>query len=141
MADRLSTERRSWNMAQIKSKDTSIEVAVRHYLFSKGYRYRKNDKRYPGKPDIILPKYNTAIFIHGCFWHRHPNCKIATTPKTNTDFWLAKFQRNINNDKFHQDELRKAGWDVIILWQCEIEKKFDDTMTSLLNRLSEKEKQ
>ena len=105
MADHLSAEKRSWNMSRIHGKDTSIEKRVRSYLFRCGFRFRKNDPRLPGKPDIVLPKYHTAIFVHGCFWHRHTGCKDATTPKTNVDFWMNKFQRNINNDIKHTIEL------------------------------------
>ena len=115
-------------MSRIKAKDTSIEIKVRRYLFSHGFRYRKNDKRYPGKPDIVLPKYKTAIFINGCFWHRHPGCKDATIPKTNTSFWEAKFIRNVANDKKKADELNKLGYQVIVLWECDINKRFDETM-------------
>ena len=99
MTDHISPEHRSWNMRQIKGKDTKIEVMVRQYLFRQGFRFRKNDKRYPGKPDIVLPKYKTAIFVHGCFWHRHGGCKYATNPKTREEYWTAKFARNIENDK------------------------------------------
>ena len=95
MADRLTREKRSWNMSHIRSKDTGIEVKVRKFLFSKGYRYRKNDSKLPGKPDIVLPKYKTVIFVHGCYWHRHPGCKNCTTPSTNTDFWIQKFNKNV----------------------------------------------
>ena len=102
MTDRITPEKRSWNMSRIKGKDTKIEVEVRKYLFSKGYRFRKNDKRYPGKPDIVLPKYHVAIFVHGCFWHRHEGCKDATTPKTRTEFWLEKFDKNVKNDQIKQ---------------------------------------
>ena len=102
MSDKLTPEKRSWNMSRIKGKDTKIEVEVRKYLFSKGYRFRKNDKRYPGKPDIVLPKYHVAIFVHGCFWHRHEGCKDATTPKTRTEFWLEKFDKNVKNDRIKQ---------------------------------------
>ena len=105
MSDKLTPEKRSWNMSQIKGKDTKIEVEVRKYLFSKGYRFRKNDKRYPGKPDIDLPKYHVAIFVHGCFWHRHEGCKDATTPKTRTEFWLEKFDKNVKNDQIKQEKL------------------------------------
>lgn len=131
MSDKLSPERRSWNMSQIKGKDTKIEVEVRKYLFAKGYRFRKNDKRYPGKPDIVLPKYNVAIFIHGCFWHRHTGCKNATTPKTRTDFWIEKFEKNVKNDQIKQEKLRELGWKVIVVWECELEKDFDGTMRRL----------
>ena len=110
MSDKLTPEKRSWNMSRIKGKDTKIEVEVRKYLFSKGYRFRKNDKRYPGKPDIVLPKYHVAIFVHGCFWHRHEGCKDATTPKTRTEFWLEKFDKNVNNVLLNQDKRWVLGW-------------------------------
>lgn len=132
MADKLTSEQRSWNMRQIKSKDTQIEISVRRWLFARGFRFRKNDKRYPGKPDIVLPKYKTVIFINGCFWHRHENCKLATTPKTRTDFWINKFQRNIENDRAHKQQLESMGWKVIVLWECELKKdKFEDTMNRI----------
>lgn len=128
MADYLTPEKRSWNMSRIRGKDTSIEVKVRKYLFAKGFRFRKNDKRLPGKPDVVLPKYHTVIFIHGCFWHRHSGCKDATTPKTRTEFWLDKFEKNVANDRIHCGALEAAGWNVIILWECDIKKRFDATM-------------
>ena len=128
MSDRLTPEKRSWNMSRIKGKDTKIEVEVRKYLFSKGYRFRKNDKRYPGKPDIVLPKYHVAIFVHGCFWHRHEGCKDATTPKTRTEFWLEKFDKNVKNDRIKQEKLRELGWKVIVIWECEIKKDLIKTM-------------
>lgn len=115
MSDKLTPEKRSWNMSRIKGRDTKIEVEVRKYLFSKGYRFRKNDKRYPGKPDIVLPKYHVAIFVHGCFWHRHEGCKDATTPKTRTEFWLEKFDKNVKNDRIKQEKLRELGWKVIVI--------------------------
>ena len=128
MSDKLTPEKRSWNMSQIKGKDTKIEVEVRKYLFSKGYRFRKIDKRYPGKPDIVLPKYHVAIFVHGCFWHRHEGCKDATTPKTRTEFWLEKFDKNVKNDQIKQEKLRELGWKVIVIWECEIKKDLIKTM-------------
>ena len=128
MSDKLTPEKRSWNMSRIKGKDTKIEVEVRKYLFSKGYRFRKNDKRYPGKPDIVLPKYHVAIFVHGCFWHRHKGCKDATTPKTRTEFWLEKFDKNVKNDRIKQEKLRELGWKVIVIWECEIKKDMIKTM-------------
>ena len=115
-------------MSRIRGKDTSIEVKVRKYLFSQGFRFRKNDKRLPGKPDVVLPKYHTVIFVHGCFWHRHPGCKDETTPKTRTEFWLDKFEKNVANDRIHREALEAAGWKVITLWECEIKKQFDETM-------------
>ena len=131
MTDTLTPEKRSWNMSRIHAKDTAIEVAVRKFLFSKGFRFRKNDKRLPGTPDIVLPKYNTVIFIHGCFWHHHQGCKMATTPKTNTEYWDSKFSHNIANDKSKQEQLKMLGWKVVVLWQCDIKARFDQTMSAL----------
>ena len=135
MADSLSKEKRSWNMSKIRGKDTAIEVKVRKYLFSKGFRYRKNVKTLPGKPDIVLPKYKTAVFVHGCFWHRHEGCKDATTPKTRTDFWNEKFRKNVENDQLHTQQLTEMGWKVLVLWECEIEKRFEETMTLLTEQI------
>lgn len=135
MSDKLTPEHRSWNMSRIKGKDTKIEVIVRQYLFSKGYRFRKNDKRYPGKPDIVLPKYKTVIFVHGCFWHRHPGCKNATIPKTRTEFWNEKFEKNVRNDKIKQEQLEQMGWKVIVIWECELEKNFSQTMEAVETEL------
>ena len=137
MADRITPEHRSWNMSRIKGKDTKPEIAVRQYLFANGFRFRKNDKRYPGKPDIVLPKYHTIIFVHGCFWHRHEGCKQATTPKSRTDFWLEKFQKNVQNDAKHIQELKNMGWKVIVLWECELEKQFEETMRNLIGEIRE----
>lgn len=136
MADSLSTERRSWNMSRIHNKDTSIEIKVRRYLYHYGFRYRKNVRNLPGTPDIALSKYKTAIFIHGCFWHRHPNCKDATMPKTRTDFWQEKFEKNVSNDIKKQKELEGLGWKVIVLWECQIERDFDKTMDWLIETLT-----
>ena len=125
-------------MSRIKGKDTNIEVEVRKYLFSKGYRFRKNDKRYPGKPDIVLPKYHVAIFVHGCFWHRHEGCKDATTPKTRTEFWLEKFDKNVKNDQIKQEKLRELGWKVIVIWECELKRSFQETMDKVEKELTRK---
>ena len=138
MSDKLTPEKRSWNMSRIKGKDTKIEVEVRKYLFSKGYRFRKNDKRYPGKPDIVLPKYHVAIFVHGCFWHRHEGCKDATTPKTRTEFWLEKFDKNVKNDQIKQEKLRELGWKVIVIWECELKRSFQETMDKVEKELIRK---
>jgi DNA mismatch endonuclease (patch repair protein) len=135
MADSFTPEKRSWIMGRVHGKDTTIEVKVRKYLFHEGFRYRKNDSRLPGKPDIVLPKYRTVIFIHGCFWHRHPGCKRATTPKSNYEYWQKKFERNVQNDKKNQELLSNMGWNVIILWECEIDKHFNETMDSLVKRI------
>ena len=120
--DVLTPEQRKKNMQNIRGKDTKIEVKVRSELFKRGFRFRKNDSRYPGKPDIVLPKYKTVIFVNGCYWHRHPGCKYATTPKTNTEFWNKKFQTNIKNDAKNKAELEEAGWNVITLWECELKR-------------------
>lgn len=138
MSDKLTPEKRSWNMSRIKGKDTKIEVEVRKYLFSKGYRFRKNDKRYPGKLDIVLPKYHVAIFVHGCFWHRHEGCKDATTPKTRTEFWLEKFDKNVKNDQIKQEKLRNLGWKVIVIWECELKRNFQETMDKVEKELARK---
>jgi len=138
MSDKLTPEKRSWNMSRIKGKDTKIEVEVRKYLFSKGYRFRKNDKRYPGKPDIVLPKYHVAIFVHGCFWHRHEGCKDVTTPKTRTEFWLEKFDKNVKNDQIKQEKLRELGWKVIVIWECELKRSFQETMDKVEKELTRK---
>jgi DNA mismatch endonuclease (patch repair protein) len=140
MADTLSAEKRSWNMSKVKGKNTKIELTVRKYLFSKGFRYRVNVRNLPGKPDIVLKKYNTVIFIHGCFWHRHPGCKDATTPKTRTGFWESKFKKNVQNDIINIEALRQTGWQVIILWECQIEKSFEKTMLLLVDEIKKTSK-
>lgn len=135
MSDKITKEKRSWNMSRIKGKDTGIEVLVRKRLFSLGYRYRKNDKRLPGKPDIVFPKYKTAVFIHGCFWHMHSNCKIARIPKSNTDFWIKKLNHNVEKDKCNKQQLENSGWRVITIWECEIEKDLDSVIQMLVAKL------
>ncbi len=109
-------------MSKIRGKDTKIEVLVRKWLFSHGFRFRKNDNRYPGSPDIVLPKYKTVIFIHGCFWHHHSECRGDKLPQTRTEFWKTKFQRNIVRDEAKVRELEAEGWKVIVLWECELKK-------------------
>lgn len=121
--DHLTAKQRSWNMSRIRGADTKPEILVRSMLHRAGYRFRKNVKPFPGKPDIVLPKYRTVIFVHGCFWHRHKGCKQATMPSTNIEFWQKKFAANIANDKKHARELRKLGWKVITVWECEITNK------------------
>lgn len=110
-------------MSQVKGKNTKPEEVVRKFLFSKGFRYRKNDRRYPGKPDIVLPKYKTIIFVNGCFWHQHAGCKSATLPETNYSYWKEKLQRNVARDKIQIAKLKDMGWYVIVLWECEISSK------------------
>ena len=133
--DTVSKEQRSLNMSHIKSKNTKIEIKVRKYLFSKGFRYRVNGKDLPGKPDIVLKKYKTVIFVNGCFWHRHKNCKLATTPKTNTEYWVNKFNHNIENDQKNYEKLNVLGWHVIILWECELKDNFEEIMEQVISTL------
>ena len=127
-------------MSRIRADETKPEEIVRKFLFSHGFRYRKNDKRYPGKPDIVLPKYRTMIFVHGCFWHGHENCKAAELPKTNTDFWIKKISDTRVRDQKNIETLRKEGWNVIIVWQCEIKNKNkrDRRLDLLLKEITKK---
>ena len=122
MADKHSKETRSYNMSQIRGKDTRPEEAVRKYLFAKGFRYRKNDSRLPGKPDIVLPKYKTVIFVNGCFWHGHKGCKYFVWPQNNADFWKSKISGNIARDQVNQNLLAQKGWRVLAIWECELKK-------------------
>ena len=124
-------------MSRIRGKDTQVEVKVRKYLFSKGFRYRKNVTDLPGKPDIVLPKYKTVVFIHGCFWHRHPGCKYSYTPKSNIEFWEKKFSANIKNDDIKRKQLEDDGWRVIVLWECDVERRFEQTMEKFVSELLE----
>ena len=130
--DSITPEHRSWNMAQIKGKDTKIEVKVRQYLFSKGFRFRKNDKRFPGKPDVVLPKYKTVIFVNGCFWHMHEGCKQGRLPKSNVNYWREKLTKNVENDKKHTEQILGMGWTPITIWECELKKNFEDTMEKII---------
>lgn len=119
-------------MSRIKGKDTKPEVLVRKYLFSKGLRFRKNDKRYPGHPDIVLPKYKTIIFVHGCFWHFHENCRYAVMPSSNVDFWKKKLNGNRLRDERNKKALTEMGWNVIVIWECQLKKcKRDQTLEDL----------
>lgn len=135
MADNLTKEQRHKNMQNIRSKDTSIEIKFRKALFHSGFRYIKNDKQMIGKPDIILPKYKTIIFVHGCFWHRHENCKYASSPSTNYDFWQNKFLNTAKRDKIEQQKLKNAGWNIIIIWECEIKHNFQETLDNTISLL------
>jgi DNA mismatch endonuclease, patch repair protein len=113
---------RSYTMSHIRGKDTSIEVMVRSYLFSRGLRFRKNDKRYPGHPDVVLPKWHTMVFVNGCFWHMHEGCEKYSIPKSNVDFWTQKLTRNRDRDRRQRAQLEAVGWKVIVVWGCELNK-------------------
>lgn len=120
MVDTLSPAQRSERMSRIRSKNTKPEVALRRALHRLGFRFRLHRKDLPGKPDIVLPKYRTAIFVHGCFWHGHKGCKVANTPKSNTEFWIAKFKKNRERDRLASQQLNSLGWKVFTVWECEI---------------------
>lgn len=120
MADIKTKESRSYNMSRIAGKDTKPEELVRKYLFSKGFRYRKNVRKLPGTPDLVLPKYRTVIFINGCFWHGHEGCKYFVWPKNNAEFWKQKIETNISRDQRKEAQLRDMGWNVLIVWECEL---------------------
>lgn len=139
MTDRISAEKRSRNMSHIRSKDTSIELKVRKYLFSLGYRYRVNYKDLPGKPDIVFTKKKIAIFIHGCYWHGHNcNSRYAHVSKSNTDYWSAKINRNKERDANNIELLMKNGWKVIVLWECDIKDNFESIIEKLHSLLNDK---
>jgi len=121
MADFLTAAERSIRMARIRSRDTCPELALRKALHRRGFRFRLKNNGLPGKPDVVLPKYSTAIFVHGCFWHRHPGCKVATTPKSNTPYWIEKFDRNVERDLRVTATLTASGWQVLIAWECELD--------------------
>jgi DNA mismatch endonuclease (patch repair protein) len=120
MTDVHSPAVRSGNMRAIKGKNTKPEVQVRKFLFKKGFRFRLHSKEIAGRPDIVLPKYKTVIFVHGCFWHRHKNCRFATTPKSKEKFWEKKFSENMLRDEKNNYLAIKTGWHVIIIWECEV---------------------
>jgi DNA mismatch endonuclease (patch repair protein) len=130
-----SKEKRSECMSKIRSKNTKPELTLRKALFTRGLRYRANDIKLPGKPDIVLPKYKTVIFLHGCFWHRHDGCKYACTPKTNTEFWIDKITSNSERDKANLQKLTDLGWNVLIVWECEIRHTYKRDITPLIDRI------
>lgn len=119
MTDRLTSQKRSWNMSRIRSRDTAPELAVRKVLYRMGYRYRLHSAIVPGKPDIVLTKFKSVIFVHGCFWHRHSGCKFAYTPKSREEFWTKKFEANVRRDEVVKKQLSELGWRILIIWECE----------------------
>ena len=137
--DRKSPEERSKNMAAIHSKNTKPEIYLRKLLFARGYRYGVNSKSVPGHPDIYMKKYNTAVFVHGCFWHRHDGCKYAYMPKSRVEFWLKKFEANVKRDELVRKELASKKIKVLIVWECTIkrmkkDKKTEEEVISLIEK-------
>ena len=133
MADVHTPEQRSYNMSRIHSKNTKPEELVRKFLFSQGFRYRKNDAKLPGKPDIVLPKYKAVIFVNGCFWHGHEGCRYFVWPKINAEFWKEKITGNIQRDKHNHQLLANQGWRVIEIWECQLMKSVvDNTLQNLV---------
>lgn len=118
--DTLNEERRSWNMSRIRSRNTKPEVLVRSLLHRMGYRFRLHVSSLPGTPDLVLPRYKTVIFVHGCFWHRHSGCKYSYVPKSRIEFWKRKFEKNIEADRRAVEELKELGWSVFVIWECEL---------------------
>lgn len=138
MSDRHTHEQRRYNMQQIKGKDTKPEILLRKLLFAEGFRYRINDRKLPGKPDIVLKKYNTVIFVNGCFWHGHQNCRYFVVPKTRTEFWTDKIKGNKERDHRNISLLKEAGWNVITVWECELKKiMIDDTLNKVKEKIKE----
>jgi DNA mismatch endonuclease (patch repair protein) len=137
MADVHTTEQRSFNMSRIKGKDTKPEMLVRKFLHAQGFRYKLHDKTLPGKPDLVLPKYKTVIFIHGCFWHGHDNCKYYKIPQTRTEWWTEKINKNIANDVKAMKLLKKEGWKIITIWECKFKPAIlEQALTALVKKLS-----
>lgn len=130
---------RSYNMSRIKGKNTKPEELVRKFLFSQGFRYRKNDKRLPGTPDIVLPKYKTVIFVNGCFWHGHSGCKYFVWPKSNEEFWKQKIIRNIDRDYNKQKMLEDLGWNILVVWECELKNNLTETLENIICKLQQEE--
>ncbi len=136
MSDVHTPEQRSFNMSRIRSKDTKPEILVRKFLFSHGFRFRIHAKKMPGKPDIVLPKYKTVIFVHGCFWHGHQGCRFFVVPKTRPDWWTAKINRNRELDNVNVQKLEELGWQVMEVFECELKPdKQQDTLTLIVSRL------
>lgn len=137
MSDVHTPATRSYNMSQIKGKNTKPELLVRQYLHAQGLRYRLHDKKLPGKPDLVLPKYKTVVFVHGCFWHKHEGCRYFVVPKTRTEFWLNKIGKNVINDERQQAELTAAGWKVLTVWECELKPAVrEGTLTELFSTIT-----
>lgn len=138
MADVHDKKTRSYNMSRIRGKDTTPEMIVRKFLFSKGVRYRLHQKKLPGKPDLVLRKYNTVVFVNGCFWHGHEGCKYFVIPKTRTEWWKNKISKTVEKDKEIYHELEKMGWQVLIVWECELRgEKRNATLENLFQKITD----
>lgn len=135
MTDHVEPETRSKLMAAVGSKNTKPEVALRRSLHRLGYRFRLHRKDLPGRPDLVFPSRRKIIFVHGCFWHRHSNCRYASTPKSNVEFWENKFRTNVDRDRRAIERLRELGWDVLVVWECEI-KKLNENLTRIADFLN-----
>lgn len=133
--DTVTKRQRSKNMAAIKSADTKPEMIVRKLLFREGFRYRLHYRRLPGIPDIVLPRYKTVILVHGCFWHQHRGCKYSTRPSSNIDYWNPKLKGNVERDRKNIRELKKRGWRIAVIWQCQVEKDIDKVREKMLAAL------
>lgn len=136
--DRLTAEHRSWNMSRIQGKNTAPEIAMRSMLHRSGLRFRLQEKKLPGKPDIVLPKFKAAIFVHGCFWHRHEGCKYCYMPKTRHEFWNGKFERTVQRDAEQISALSQKGWLPVVVWEYEIKEKPQGTLKKVQNILAKR---
>lgn len=139
MADKIEKAVRSANMSKIKSKDTKPELKVRRILHKLGYRFRLHRRDIPGRPDIVLPRHKTVIFVNGCFWHRHNECKEASRPKTNSEYWEIKLNKNVERDRKNYSELTRSGWKIVTFWECELEKDVEINTFLVSKRLLENE--
>ena len=135
MVDTLTKEKRSWNMSRITGRNTKPEILLRSLLHRKGFRFRLHDKRLPGKPDIVLPRHCTVIFVNGCFWHRHNNCEYAYTSKSRQEFWLHKFQGTVQRDQEKQKMLADLGWQVLVVWECELKRNSSLLVSDISSKL------
>ena len=134
MADRITKEHRSWNMSRIRGKNTGPEKRLRSMLHRSGYRFCLHHPGLPGHPDIVLPRYRTIVFVHGCYWHRHQGCPNATTPKSRTEFWGKKFSDTVKRDQRKAKELERLSWHVIIVWECELKRNPQAILENLIHQ-------
>ena len=136
MADVHTPAQRSFNMSRIRGRDTKPEKLLRSLLHRAGLRFRKNVASLPSKPDIVLPKHKAVVLVHGCYWHRHPGCKFATTPSTNSSFWAKKFDETVERDRRAEEALSAAGWRVFVAWECELRARPAEVASDLAQKIS-----